>query len=206
MDANLLVEGVILGFSIAAPVGPIGVLCIRRTLAEGQLAGLVSGLGAATADLIYGGVAGLGLTLVSDVLVKQQGWLRLIGGLFLVYLGVKTFLTRPAETAAQAQGRGLIGAYGSTLALTLTNPMTILSFVAILAGAGIGQSKSDYLSVGVFVLGVFLGSALWWLTLSAGVGLFRHKFTPQAMRWVNRVSGAVILLFGAVAPLGLLKG
>ncbi len=206
MDASLLIKGVILGLSIAAPVGPIGVLCIRRTLAQGQLVGLVSGLGAATADVVYGCLAGLGLTLVSDVLVKQQGWLRLVGGLFLIYLGVKTFLTRPAEKAAQAQGRGLLGAYGSTLALTLTNPMTILSFVAILAGAGVGQGGGDYLSAGVFVLGVFIGSALWWLTLSTGVGLFRHRFTPQAMQWVNRISGAIILLFGALALLGLLKG
>ncbi|MBN1936879.1 MAG: LysE family transporter [Anaerolineae bacterium] len=206
MDIRLLVEGLIIGFSIAAPVGPIGVLCIRRTLAQGQIVGLVSGLGAATADLIYGCLAGLGLTLISNVLSQQQHWLRLVGGLFLVYLGVRTFLTQPAAKAAQAQGRGLIGAYGSTLALTLTNPMTILSFAAILAGAGIGQSESDYLSVGVFVLGVFVGSALWWLTLSAGVGLLRSKMTPMVMQWVNRVSGAIIALFGAIALWGLLKG
>jgi threonine/homoserine/homoserine lactone efflux protein len=134
---EFLLGGIILGFSIAAPVGPIGVLCIRRTLAEGRASGLVSGLGAATADAIYGCVAGFGLTFISSFLVNQQRWLHLVGGAFLCYLGIRTFLARPADQAALAQGSGLIGAYGSTFLLTLTNPMTILSFTAVFAALGV---------------------------------------------------------------------
>src|SRR5215212_10024460 len=126
MDTSLLLKGLLIGFSIAAPVGPIGVLCIRRTLAQGRAAGLVSGLGAASADAVYGCIAGFGLTFISGLLISQQGWLRLIGGGFLLYLGIKTLLSRPAEQPASAGGTGLARAYASTQLLTLTNPATIL--------------------------------------------------------------------------------
>jgi threonine/homoserine/homoserine lactone efflux protein len=202
VNAGLLVRGIVLGLSIAAPVGPIGVLCIRRTLAEGRAHGLVSGLGAATADAIYGCIAAFGLAFVTDLLVGQQTWLRLIGGAFLVYLGIKTLLSAVAEEAAVAQGRGLAAAYVSTLALTLTNPMTILSFVAVFAGMGLPEGEMG--SAGVLVLGVFLGSALWWLLLSGAVGVLRHRLDSGVLRWVNRVSGAVIAGFGVAALLGLL--
>src|SRR4051794_7985246 len=122
MEFNYLFSGLLIGFSIAAPVGPIGVLCIRRTLSDGRLAGFVSGLGAATADATYGCVAAFGLTVISDFLVGQQFWFKLIGGLFLCYLGVQLFRSRPSDRPAQARGVGLLGAYASTVALTLTNP------------------------------------------------------------------------------------
>jgi threonine/homoserine/homoserine lactone efflux protein len=203
MDSSFLLRGLIIGFSIAAPVGPIGVLCIRRTLAEGRASGFVSGLGAATADAVYGCIAGFGLTFISSILISQQVWLRLVGGLFLCYLGLRTFLARPAEEAASAKGRGLIGAYASTFFLTLTNPMTILSFAAVFAGLGVGSASGGYGSASLLVLGVFLGSALWWLTLSGGVGLFRTKFRPDWLRWVNRISGVIITGFGLIALLSL---
>jgi threonine/homoserine/homoserine lactone efflux protein len=199
MDSSLFLRGLVIGLSIAAPVGPIGVLCIRRTLTQGRSYGLVSGLGAATADAVYGCVAGFGLTLISSFLVDQQVWLRLIGGAFLCYLGVKTLLAKPAEEAARARGTGLLGAYASTLFLTLTNPMTILSFAAIFAGLGVAETGGDYASAATLVLGVFAGSALWWLLLSGGVSLFRKKFTPQALVWGNRVSGLVVMGFGVFA-------
>jgi threonine/homoserine/homoserine lactone efflux protein len=154
MDLELLAKGLVIGLSIAAPVGPIGVLCIRRTLAEGMPSGFFSGLGAATADAFYGAVAGFGLTVVSGLLVSQQMWTRLLGGLFLVFLGVKTFLSEPSERAASASGKGLLAAYLSTLFLTLTNPMTILSFTVIFAGLGLGAMTGDYLSAAALVLGV----------------------------------------------------
>ena len=203
MDISFLLRGLIIGFSIAAPVGPIGVLCIRRTLAEGRASGLVSGLGAATADAIYGCIAGFGLTFISSILIGQQGWLRLVGGGFLCYLGLKTFLARPAEQAASAEGNGLVGAYASTFFLTLTNPMTILSFAAIFAGLRVASANGNYVSVGVLVLGVFIGSALWWLTLSGVVGVFRCKFDSHWLRWVNRISGVIITGFGLFALLSL---
>jgi len=203
MDIRFLLRGLIMGFSIAAPVGPIGVLCIRRTLAEGRASGLVSGLGAATADAIYGCIAGFGLMFISSIFISQQVWLRFMGGAFLCYLGLKTFLARPAEQAALAKGNGLVGAYASTFFLTLTNPMTILSFAAIFAGLGVASASGNYVSAGVLVLGVFVGSALWWLILSGGVGLFRAKFSPHGLRWVNRISGVIITGFGLLALLSL---
>ena len=204
MDLSLFLRGLVIGFSIAAPVGPIGVLCIRRTLAEGQMYGLVSGLGAATADAMYGCVAAFGLTIISAFLIGHKLWLSLIGGLFLLYLGIKTLLSKPAEDAAKAEGKGLLGSYVSTFLLTLTNPMTILSFVAIFAALGLGSTTGSYASALVLVLGVFCGSAMWWLLLSGGVGLFRNKFNARGLLWVNRLSGAIITLFGIIALGGLI--
>ena len=201
MEFPLFVRGLIIGFSIAAPVGPIGVLCIRRTLAQGRVAGLVSGLGAASADAVYGCVAAVGLTFVSDFLVGQTFWLGVVGGAFLCWLGVKTFLSKPSGQAAPASGGGLSGAYASTFLLTLTNPMTILSFAAIFAGLGLASLRGDRASAGLLVLGVFLGSAAWWLLLSGGVGLFREKFDARAMQWVTRISGGIITAFGILALL-----
>jgi len=203
MDIPLLFRGLVIGFSIAAPVGPIGVLCIRHTLAKGRAYGLVFGLGAATADAVYGCIAGFGLTFISSILVNQQGWIRFAGGVFLCYLGLRTFLARPAEQTASARGSGLIGAYASAFLLTLTNPITILSFAAIFAGLGLANTGGDYVSAGILVLGVFTGSALWWFALSGGIGMFRAKFTPDWLRWVNRISGIIITTFGLLALLSL---
>lgn len=204
VEPYFLVRGLVIGLSIAAPVGPIGVLCIRRTLAEGRRIGLISGLGAATADAIYGGVAGFGLTFVSNFLAGQQDWLRTLGGLFLCYLGIRIFLAEPSGQTALGRRNGLFGAYASTFLLTLTNPMTILSFAAIFAGLGLVSAGGDYGSAGVLVLGVFLGSALWWVMLSGGVSLLRSRLRSGTLRWVNRVSGTIILGFGLLAILALI--
>ncbi|CAG0967290.1 hypothetical protein ANRL3_01262 [Anaerolineae bacterium] len=198
---DLILKGLIIGFSIAAPVGPIGVLCIRRTLADGRATGFASGLGAATADAIYGCIAGFGLTFISTLLLSQKLWLQLIGGAFLCYLGVQTFRARPAERAADAQGKGLIGAYASTFFLTVTNPMTVLFFLAVFAGLGGAAVAGDYLAAGALVLGVFLGSASWWLLLSGTVSVFRSRFDYHALGWVNRISGIIVAGFGLLALL-----
>jgi threonine/homoserine/homoserine lactone efflux protein len=199
MDVSLIFRGFILGFAIAAPVGPIGLLCIQRTLSQGQLVGLVSGLGAATADAFYGAVAAFGLTLVSAFLIEQQFWLALVGGLFLCYLGVRTFLASPAERAASSEAKGIGGAYASTFLLTITNPMTILAFVAIFAGAGLATAGGDALAAVWMVAGVFLGSATWWFLLSGGVGLLRSHISANVLLWVNRSAGAVLIIFGVLA-------
>lgn len=188
-------KGAVIGFSIAAPVGPIGLLCIRRTLAEGRAVGLATGLGAATADAAYGFVAAMGLTSISGFLVGQRWWLGILGGLFLCYLGIRTFLNRPAEQAAASRGAGVAGAFLSTLFLTLTNPITILSFVAVFAGLGLGEAPSQARAGGL-VVGVFLGSACWWLLLSGGVALCRARIQSEWMQTINRVSGTLILAFG----------
>jgi threonine/homoserine/homoserine lactone efflux protein len=203
MDPLLLLKGVVLGFSIAAPLGPIGVLCIRRTLADGRATGFVSGLGAATADTFYGGVAAFGLTAISGLLTQQQGIIRLVGGVFLLYLGLRTLLAKPATQAASVRRGGLFGAYGSTVILTLTNPTTILSFIAIFAGLGVASGAGGFGSAGLLVLGVCCGSALWWLILSSGVSLVRARITPRVLRWVNIVSGTLLIGFGLLALLSL---
>lgn len=196
---NLYIKGLVIGFSIAAPVGPIGLLCIRRTLTHGRMSGLVSGLGAATADGCYGMVAAFGLTAVSSVLVGQKLILGIVGGLFLCYLGIRIFMSRPADQAAKAEHKGLAVDYISTLFLTLTNPMTILSFAAIFAGLGLVDAPQSRLSAAVMVGGVFSGSALWWLLLSSSVGLLSSKTTERSQSVINKVSGAIIFGFGVMS-------
>jgi threonine/homoserine/homoserine lactone efflux protein len=199
MDVFMLLKGILLGFSIAAPVGPIGILCIRRTLTEGRLVGFVSGLGAASADLIYGCVAAFGLAAVTESLVGVGRWLGLVGGLYLIYLGIHTFTSFPADQPARLASSGLLGAYFSTLALTLTNPMTILSFIAAFSALGLVQATSGYLNAGLLVLGVFCGSAGWWLLLSAGVGLMHSRVDLHWKTWINRIAGTLLIGFGGVA-------
>jgi threonine/homoserine/homoserine lactone efflux protein len=192
-----LLRGLIVGLSIAAPVGPIGLLCIRRTLAHGRRQGIASGLGAATADAVYGCVAGFGLAAVSDALLEWRLWLQLIGGGVLIYLGVRTFASPVREATPGRRWRGVAGAYGSTLALTLANPVTIVAFAAVLLGLGLAER--DTAGAGLLVLGVFLGSALWWLVLTTAVGLLRRWATGLVLHWINRVSGMVLVTFGLVA-------
>jgi threonine/homoserine/homoserine lactone efflux protein len=201
VELLFLGKGLLIGFSIAAPVGPIGVLCIRRTLAQGRIAGFLSGLGAATADALYGAVAGFGVTVVSGFLLEQRLWIQLAGGLFLVAMGVRTLRAAPAAAAAEARprGAGLAAHYLSTFLLTLTNPMTIIAFVGIFAALGIAAGGGSPAAAATLVLGVFLGSSAWWLFLAGGVGLLRDKFDPGRMRWVNRLAGAVLIVFGALA-------
>lgn len=203
MDLSFLARGMAIGFAIAAPVGAIGLLCIRRTLSDGRVAGFVTGLGAATADAFYGAVAALGLTAVSGTIVEHQNAIRLVGGVFLCYLGVRTATAPPATEKRFGSVRGLAAAYGTTVALTLTNPTTILSFAAVFAGLGLGAAASDRWSAVQMVGGVFLGSALWWLLLSGAVGAFRRALTPERLQWVNRVSGAILAAFGILAVLSV---
>jgi threonine/homoserine/homoserine lactone efflux protein len=199
MSLALLLQGAVIGFSIAAPVGPIGALTIRRTLAQGRAAGLATGIGAASADAVYGAVAAFGLSAVTNALIAQAGWLRLLGGAFLVYLGAKTFVARASAADTLIPASGLAAAYSSTFLLTLANPTTILSFIAVFAGLGLAGGQDTYARAALFVGGVFVGSALWWVVLSWSVARLRSRMSPEALRWVNRTSGAVIAAFGVLA-------
>jgi threonine/homoserine/homoserine lactone efflux protein len=209
MDLSLFWQGVVIGFAIAAPVGPIGLLCIQRTLAYGRVTGFVTGLGAATADAIYGLVAGLGLTAVSSFLAGQSMWLGLIGGLFLCYLGVRTLMSPPADSAANLQMHGSHwGAYFSTLLLTLTNPLTIFSFMAVFAGLGLATSSTGNTAVAsaaTLVVGVFLGSAAWWLLLSGITSLLRGRINSATLTWINRIAGLILVGFGIYLLVGLMR-
>ena len=196
MSLEFLLKGVILGFSIAAPVGPIGVLCIRKTLQFGRFSGLFSGLGAAVADSIYAIIAAFGLTVISNFLLAGQFWLRLIGGIFLLYLGFKTLIAKPAVESKNIAHTTLLNDFVSTFFLTITNPMTILAFLAIFAGLGLSSVQRASIEASALVLGVFLGSAFWWLLLCEGVTLFRKKVSQKVMTWINRMVGLIILGFG----------
>jgi len=198
MDPELLSRGVILGFTIASVVGPISLLVIRRTLAEGRVVGLVSGMGVATADATYGAIAAFGLGAITDILVGGQRLLGLVGGIFLLWLAWQTARAQPTEPATTTeQRRGLAGAYLSTLGLTLTNPMTILSFVALFAGLGI--APGNVAGAALLTLGVLLGSSGWWLVLTLTVGALRSKVTRSWLARINVASGIVIGLFALVA-------
>ncbi|SRR6266545_2239611 len=197
MDLSVFGRGFVLGFAVAAVVGPIGMLCIRRTLTGGFAIGFLSGLGAAVADATYASLAAFGISALTSMMVEQRLWLRLLGGLFLLYLGARTLRSAPsAQAATSASVTGLVAAFASTLALTLSNPMTILSFVGIFAGLGVSGDGGLLL-----VLGVFVGSAAWWLVLASAVAAVRTRLTARVFRAVNVVSGVVIVAFGVQALL-----
>jgi threonine/homoserine/homoserine lactone efflux protein len=200
-------KGMLIGFAIAAPVGPIGVLCIQRTLARGRWSGILSGLGAASADALYGCIAGFGLASLAELLLAWQTELQAVGGLFLLYLGQQTWRTPPVAKQALARParNGLTSDYLSTLALTVTNPVTILAFVGIFAGLGLAVEDPDLAAAGMLVLGVFAGSLFWWLLLVGGVGLLRGRLNPEILRWINRASGLLIGGFGVWALLAALQ-
>ena len=203
MESELFIKGFIIGFSIAAPVGPIGILCIQRTLSEGNIQGMVTGLGAASADAIYGFIAAFGLTFISNFLVEQSFWFRLIGGFFLCYLGIKAFLSKPQDPALSLGNRTILSAYGTTFFLTLTNPMTILFFAGVFAGLGLVSESIQYSSAGLMVIGVFIGSGTWWLILSGATSIFRRKINDLKLAWINKISGFVILAFGLAALISI---
>jgi threonine/homoserine/homoserine lactone efflux protein len=203
MDLTIFLKGIIIGFAMAVPIGPIGILCIRKTLTEGRLHGLIIGFGAATADLLYGCVAAFGLKVVSNTLVSQRIWIRLAGGALLIYLGVRTFRARHVKPNIPITSSGILRSYLTTFFLTLTNPLTVFAFIAVFAALGLGNGLG-YFSASTLVAGVFIGSCLWFLSLSSGVTLFRKKFDKAGLRWVNRIAGILIIISGVIAMVSLL--
>lgn len=204
MFIELFTRGLVIGFAVAAPVGPIGMLVINRTLTEGRLSGLATGLGAAVADTLYGCVGAFGLTFISNLLMGYALWTKLVGGLFLCYLGIKTIRARPGENSTAAPRIRHLVAFSTTVLLTLANPVTILMFMAVFAGLGFGSGNGTYGAASVAVAGVFTGSMLWWLILTEGLSLLRHRLAPGTIRWIYLGSGALLFLFGATAILSLI--
>ncbi|MEZ0262518.1 MAG: LysE family translocator [Alphaproteobacteria bacterium] len=205
-------KGFMLGFAIAAPVGPIGMLCIRRTLAHGMASGLATGTGAAFADAFYGAVAAFGLTAISDFLINYKTPMQFLGGLFLVYLGVKTFMQKPRENTGKDEEKGrrsvkqLAGELGSTFLLTVANPATIISFIGFFTGLGLlsGAAPPAYSDSALMVAGVFIGSFAWWCILSGGIAAVRHGLGPKAIKIANLLSAAIIGGFGVLALVSLI--
>jgi threonine/homoserine/homoserine lactone efflux protein len=198
MQPIFFLKGLIIGFAMAVPIGPLGIMCIRKTLAEGHSRGLMIGIGAATADSLYSSVAAFGLTFISEVIASQHFWLRLIGGSLLLYLGIRTFRAKRKDPTIPVINKRLLESYVSSFLLALTNPMTFFAFVAVFAAFGLGQ-KLNIISASILVLGVFTGSCLWFLTLGFVATLFRKKLDAGGLRWVNKISGVLIILSGLAA-------
>jgi len=198
MEPIFFLKGLIIGFGMAVPIGPLGIMCIRKTLAEGHSRGLMIGIGAATADSLYSSVAAFGLTFISDVIASQYFWLRLVGGALLLYLGIRTFRAKRKDPTIPVINKRLLESYVSAFLLALTNPVTFFAFVAVFAAFGLGH-KLNVISACIIVIGVFTGSCLWFLTLGFVATLFRKKLDAGGLRWVNKISGVLIILSGLAA-------
>ncbi len=196
MLASILLKGVVIGFSLAAPIGPVGMMCIRRTLAHGHLRGFVSGLGAATADAVYALVAAFGITLISNFILQHEYAIRLIGGILLILLGLRTLAKHPVEKNGKTGLNGHASAYVTMFLLTFTNPMTLFAFAVVFAGMGAGSVVGDTLKASFLVAGVFLGSALWFVFITTAVHVFKDKFKLWGLKAINAVAGLFILLCG----------
>jgi threonine/homoserine/homoserine lactone efflux protein len=195
---ELLIRGLAAGFMIAAPVGPVNVLCVSRTLSKGWKSGFVCGLGAAAADTLYGCIAGFSITFVIQFLLREEYWIRLFGGILLVLIGASYFFKRPQVMTTPNPGESARTDFASTFLLNLTNPTTVLSFLAVLAALGMSQRRTPWLTL-VLVAGIFCGSMIWWLVLISVVNRLRHQFTDKTMLWMNRIAGLAIGGFGILA-------
>jgi threonine/homoserine/homoserine lactone efflux protein len=195
-DLDLLFRGVLAGLAISAPVGPVNVLCISRTLTKGRMAGFTSGLGAATADTVYGAIAGFSISFVIQFLLREEFWIRLCGGTLLIAIGAIYYFKKPEPLGDQISSSAHSD-YISAFLLNLTNPTTVLSFVAVLAVLGLGHHRARWLTV-LLIAGIFCGAMLWWIAVIAGTSHFREKFDDKAMLWMNRIAGLAIGGFGVV--------
>lgn len=193
MVTTLFIKGFIVSFAMAVPIGPVGILCIRKTLAEGHVRGRIIGLAAATADLLYGCVAAFGLTVISGLFADQLIWLRPVGAVILLVVGISVFRARPADPEARITGGGLLRSYASTILLTLTNPLTMFGFLAAFAALGLGNGLG-MASASVLVSGVFAGTCSWFFVLILGASIFRKRVSVLGLRWVNRIAGVLIML------------
>lgn len=207
MGVILLIKGLILGFSVAAPIGPIGVLCINRTINKSYVSGFVTGLGAASADLVYGIIAGLGLTMVSDMLIEYKTPMQLTGLVFLLFLGIKTLVAKKSDKEINVHPKkGLLKDYLTTFMLIITNPVTILFFIAVFAGLGLSNSKELGANALFLVAGVFFGSLFWWLLLSGITYKLKKRIGEKILRRIDLVSGIVILGFCVYMVADLISG
>jgi threonine/homoserine/homoserine lactone efflux protein len=197
---DLLLRGIAAGLAISAPVGPVNVLCISRTITNGGRAGVISGLGAAAADTIYGAIAGFSITFIIGFLIKELFWLRLFGGILLIAIGIRYYFKQPQPLDAQPRKKSAHSDLVSAMLLNLTNPTTVLSFLAVLAVLGLGQRRSYGLSL-ILVLGIFAGSMLWWILLAALANYFRGRFNQRSMVWMNRIAALAIGGFGVITML-----
>ena len=205
-DILYLFKGVLVGLMVSIPLGPMGVLIIQKTLHKGALSGFIAGMGAASADLFYAAVAAFGLGFVINIVQAHELLLQIIGGIFLIVIGLKIYFDNPIRQIRQRrQGRvsktGLLGDYLSLFFLTVSNPITVVVFMAVFAGMSVFGESSSLLGEVLVVAGVLLGGGVWWYTLSTLVNIFRKKFRLRVLITINRVSGMVITVLGALVIL-----
>lgn len=206
MEINNLVNGIIIGFSASVPLGPIGVLCIQKTINKGRLSGFISGLGAATSDMVYAIIAGFGLSFVTAFIIEQQLYLRIAAGIILFYLGFRIFFSNPGREMrkqARKKGRGLAGDFISLFLLTFSNPLTVFFFLGAFAAFGVVKGESSFLSILILTVGVFLGAAFWWSILTTIVNIFRKKFRLKSIWWINKIAGIIVIGFAIFAIISI---
>lgn len=196
MGISFFLKGVVIGIIIATPVGPVGTLCVQRTITEGRINGFLTGLGATTADVIFGFIAAFGLTVVSNFLIDQQEWIRLLGGIIICIIGIRVFFLKAQKKINPTKSPNLFGPFGSAFLIAITNPITIITFAVMFAGFGLMGSDAKFGHASLTVFGVFIGSAFIWLTLWGMSLMFRERFDFVRMTWVNKVAGIVIFIFG----------
>jgi threonine/homoserine/homoserine lactone efflux protein len=194
---ELFFRGLAAGFAISAPVGPVNVLCVSRTIAKGWWAGIVSGMGAAAADTFYGSIAGFSISIVISFLIREQSKLRLFGGILLVLLGIWYYHKRPDQLSKHSKDSATHSDFVTTFLLNLTNPTTVLSFLAVLAVLGLSEHRAAWLTL-IMIGGIFIGSMAWWLILTGVTNHFRDRFNDKAMLWMNRIGGIAIGAFGVL--------
>ncbi len=204
MEIGFFLKGVIIGVILATPLGPVGTLCVQRTFTEGKLHGLISGLGATVADVIFGSIAAFGLTMVSNFFAVHQVWIRLIGGFFILFLAVRIFLLKPRMSLDVVGNSNLIRAFASAFVITITNPITIITLAVMFAGLGLVSEEAQYASATIMIFGVFVGSSLVWLSIWGISVIFRNKFNPSKLYLVNKVAGIIIFAFGILTLASLL--
>jgi threonine/homoserine/homoserine lactone efflux protein len=196
-DVELIVRGTLAGFAISAPVGPVNILCISRTLLRGRRAGLISGLGAAAADTFYGGIAGFSISFVINFLKREESWIRLVGGFLLIGIGFLYYFKRPPSLKDDKRTESAHSEFISAFILTLTNPTVVLSFLAVLAALGLGQHK-NYLPTLLLIGGIFAGAMIWWSALAVIAAHFRDRVDDRVLMWMNRIAGLAVGAFGVI--------
>jgi len=197
LDLIFIIKGILIGVSVSAPLGPIGVLCIQRTLNKGFKSGLVSGVGAASADIIYAVIAGFSITFISDFLIDNQNYFRVIGGMFLIFIGAKIFTSNPAKQIRKLRTRGnnYYKDFLTSFLVTVSNPITILAFGAIFASFNMVDKETGSFPIVILILTVFSGAIIWWLSLISIITIFKHRIRLRNLLWINRVTGILIIIF-----------